>query len=73
MSVAFLISIVEALLIAGFLFWAVRYIVSCVPLEGVIAKVIDAVIVIAAVAVVLFWVVIPVLHLLAGVHLAPPR
>ena len=68
-----LIQVVIALLIAGFIFWAVRYIVSVVPLDPIIARVIDALLVIAVVAIIIFYVVIPLLNMLAGVHITIPQ
>ena len=59
-----LINIIIWLLIAGFVFWALRKIVALIPLEHIFRQVIDVVIVIVAVAIILFKVVIPLLHML---------
>lgn len=67
---ALIIQIIVALLIAGFLFWAVRKIVSIIPMEPIIKQVIDMLLIIAVVAVVLFYVVIPLLNMFAGVHIS---
>lgn len=72
MSVAIVVQVIIALLVAGFILYAGRLLISKIPLEPVIAGVIDAIIVICAVAIVLFWVVIPILNLLAGVHIPVP-
>jgi hypothetical protein len=65
-----IVQIVIALLVAGFLFWAVRLVIGLIPLEPILAQVINALLIIAAVAIVLFYVIIPVLHVLAGVTLS---
>ena len=65
-----IIQIIIALLVAGFLFWAVRKVVGLIPLEPIFAQVIDVLLIIAVVAIVLFYVIIPVLHVLAGVTLS---
>lgn len=70
---AWLISIIIALLIAGFVLWAGRLLASCIPMEPIIAKVVDVLIIVLAVAIVLFYVVIPLLNMLAGVHIPLPR
>jgi hypothetical protein len=67
-----LIQIIVALLIAGFVLWAGRLLASCIPMDPIIAKVVDVVIMILAVAIVLFYVVIPLLQMLAGIHIALP-
>lgn len=64
-----IIQIIIALLVAGFVFWAVRKIVSLIPLEPIFAQVIDVLLIILVVAIVLFYVVIPLLHMLAGVSI----
>jgi hypothetical protein len=65
-----IISIVIALLIAGFVFWALRKIIALIPMEPIFRQVIDVILIILVVAIVLFYVVIPLLHLLGGgVHL----
>lgn len=64
-----LISIIIALLIAGFLFWALRLVLGLIPMEPIIKQVIDVLIIVAVVAIVLFYVVIPVLNELAGISI----
>lgn len=64
---AIIIQIIIALLIAGFVFWAVRQIVALIPLEPIFKQIIDVLLIILVVAIVLFYVVIPLLHMLAGV------
>lgn len=70
MTMHLLVQIIIALLIAGFLFWAVRRIVSIIPLEPIFKQAIDVLLIIAVVAVILFYVVIPLLNVLAGVHIS---
>lgn len=68
-----LITIVIALIIVGFIFWAVRALVAAIPLEPIIARIIDILLIIACVAIILFYVVIPLLNMLAGMHIPVPR
>lgn len=65
-----LISIVIALLVAGFVFWAVRKSVSLIPMEPIFKQVIDVVLIILVVGIVLFYVVIPLLHMVAGISIS---
>lgn len=67
-----IIPIIIALLICGFLFWAVRRIVAIIPMEPIIHQVIDVLLIVAVVAIILFYVVIPLLNMLAGVHIPVP-
>jgi hypothetical protein len=64
-----LIQIIVALLIAGFIFWAARLILGLIPMEPIFKQVIDVLLIIVVVAIVLFYVVIPLLHVLAGVDI----
>lgn len=66
---ATIIQIVIALLIAGFVFWAVRQVVALIPLEPLFRQLIDIIIIILVVAIILFYVVIPLLHMLAGINI----
>jgi small-conductance mechanosensitive channel len=75
-AMAWLIGMIIALLIAGFVLWAGRRLASVIPMEPIIAQVVDVLIIIVAVAIVLFYVVIPLLNMLAGMHIplpSPPR
>jgi hypothetical protein len=72
MNIGFIIGLIIALLIAGFVLWAGRALVSAVQMDPVIRGIIDVLLLIAAVAIVLFYVVIPVLELLAGIHIPLP-
>lgn len=67
--VQMLIQIIIALLIAGFLFWAVRQVVALIPMEPIFAQVINVILIIVVVAIILFYIVIPLLNMLAGVHI----
>lgn len=69
---AIIIQIIVALLIAGFILWAGRLLASCIPMDPIIARVVDVLIMVLAVAIVLFYVVIPLLNMLAGIHIALP-
>ena len=64
------VSIVIALLVCGFLLWAVRKVIALIPMEPIIAQVIDVILIIAVVAIILFYVVIPLLHMLAGINIS---
>jgi hypothetical protein len=59
-------------LIAGFVLWAGRALASVIPMDPLIARVVDIVITILAVAIILFMVVIPLLNMLAGIHISLP-
>ena len=73
MSIALLIYIVIALLIAGFLYWAATQLIAIIPMPPLIAQAVNALIIIMVVAVVLFWVVIPLLQAIAGIHIPLPQ
>jgi len=64
---AIIIQIIIALLIAGFVFWVVRQIIGLIPMEPIFKQIIEVLIIILVVGIVLFYVVIPLLHLLAGI------
>jgi hypothetical protein len=64
-----LVQVIVALLIAGFVFWAARQLIALVPMEPIFAQVINVVLIIVVVAIVIFYVIIPLLNLLAGVHI----
>jgi hydrogenase-4 membrane subunit HyfE len=64
-----IIQIIIALLVAGFIFWAVRQIVALIPMEPIFKQVIDVLLIVAIVAIVLFYVVIPLLHMVAGISI----
>ena len=65
-----IIQIIIALLLAGFVFWAVRKIIGLVPLEPIFKQVIDVLLIILVVAIILFYVVIPLLHMIAGISIS---
>lgn len=67
------IQIIIALIVAGFVFWAIRQIVALIPLEPIFKQIIDVLLIILVVAIVIFFVVIPLLHLLAGVNISVLR
>ena len=52
------------LIIAGFVFWALRLIINLIPMEPIIKQVVDVLIIIVVVAIILFKVVVPLLHML---------
>ena len=61
-----IIQIIIALIIAGFVLWALRLILGLIPMDAWIKQVVDVLILVLVVAIVLFYVIIPLLHLLAG-------
>jgi len=63
---ATLIQIIIALIVAGFILWAVRLILGLIPMDAWIKQVVDVILIIAVVAIVLFYVLIPLLKMLPG-------
>jgi len=61
-----LIQIIIALIVAGFLLWAVRQVIGLIPMDAWLKQVVDVVLMIAVVAIVLFYVLIPLLRMLPG-------
>lgn len=61
---ATLIQIIIALIVAGFLLWAVRQVIGLIPMDAWLKQVVDVVLMIAVVAIVLFYVLIPLLRML---------
>ena len=66
---ALVVELIIILLVIGFILWAARKLIAVVPLDPFFRQVIDVVLIIVVVAIVLFYVVIPILHILAGVRL----
>ena len=61
-----LIGIIIALLVAGFVFWALKQVIGLIPMDPFFAQIINVLLLIVVVAIVLFYVIIPILHLLVG-------
>jgi len=61
---ATLTQIIIALIIAGFILWAVRMVLGLIPMDAWIKQVVDVILLIAVVAIVLFYVLIPLLKML---------
>lgn len=70
---ALIIQVIVVLLVCGFLFWAVRLVLGLIPLEPIIRQAIDVLLMILIVALILFYIVIPVLHQLAGLSISVVR
>lgn len=70
---ALIIQVIVVLLVCGFLFWAVRLVLGLIPLEPIIRQAIDVLLLILIVALILFYIVIPVLHQLAGLSISVVR
>jgi hypothetical protein len=64
-----LIQIIVALLVAGFIFWAARLVIGLIPMEPIFAQAINVLLMIVVVAIIIFYIVIPLLNMLAGVHI----
>lgn len=64
-----LIGIVIALIIAGFIFWAIRQLVALIPMEPIFRQIIDVIIIILVVGIIIFYVIIPLLHMLGGISI----
>lgn len=72
MTIQFVGQIIIALLIGGFILWAVDIIVAPIPAHPVIKQVIRAILLVAAVAIILFYAVLPILHVLLGINVPSP-
>ena len=64
-----IIGIIVALLVAGFVLWALKKIIALIPMDAWIKQVIDVMITILVVAIVLFYVIIPLIRMLSGLSL----
>lgn len=64
-----LIGIVVALLIAGFVLWALKKLIDLVPMDAFFKQIVDVLITIIVAGIVLFYVIIPLLHMLSTVSL----
>lgn len=69
---AVIIQIIVALLIAGFVFWAIRQLVALIPLDPLFKRIIDVLLIILVVAIILFYVIVPLLHMLVGLSIVLP-
>lgn len=70
MLINLIVQIIIALLVAGFIFWALRKLLGLIPLEPIFKQIIDVLLIIVVVAIVLFYVVIPLLHVLTGLSIS---
>lgn len=61
-----IIGIIIALLVAGFVLWALKKLIALVPLDAYFKQIIDVLVTILVAAIVLFYVIIPLLHMLTG-------
>ena len=61
-----LIQIVIALIVAGFILWALRQVIGLIPMDAWLKQVVVVLLWIIVVAIVLFYVLIPLLHMLAS-------
>ncbi len=59
---ALIINIIIVLIIAGFLFWAVKLIIGLIPMDAWFKQIIEVLLTIMIVAVVIFYVLIPLLR-----------
>ena len=61
-----IIQIIIALIVAGFILWALRQVIGLIPMDAWLKQVVEVLLYIAIVAIVLFYAIIPLLHLLAA-------
>ena len=61
-----LIQIVIALIVAGFILWALKQVIGLIPMDAWLKQVVEVLLWIIVVAIVLFYVLIPLLHMLAS-------
>ena len=73
MTLGLIIGIIIWLLVAGFILWAGRKFISVVEMDDSIRKVVDVLLVVLAAAIILFGVVIPLLQVLANIHIPMPK
>jgi hypothetical protein len=66
---ATIVQMIIALLIAGFVLWALKQLIGLIPMDPFFKQIIDVLIIIVVVAIVLFYVIIPLLNMLVGVGL----
>ncbi len=59
---ALIINIIIVLIIAGFLFWSVKLIIGLIPMDAWFKQIIEVLLTIMIVAVVIFYVLIPLLR-----------
>ena len=72
--VATVINIIIALIVIGVLLWAVRKLIDVIPMEGWIKQIIDVIIIVAVVLVIVFYVVLPLISMVAGgIHMPSIR
>jgi len=65
-----IVQIVIALIVAGFILWALRQLLGLIPMDAWLKQVVEVLLWIIVVAIVLFYAIIPLIHMLAGaVHL----
>ncbi len=76
MNINFVINIIIAMIVAGFIYWALKQFVHLIPGPPVIHQAIEALLIVLVVAIVLFYVVVPILHMVGGaagsIHLPTP-
>lgn len=64
-----IIGIIIALLVAGFVLWALKKLLDLVPIDAFFKQIIDVLVTILVAAIVLFYVIIPLLHMLSGLSI----
>jgi len=68
------ISIIITLIILGVLLWAARKLIALIPMDPWLKQVIDVIILVAVVLAIVFYVIIPLLTMVAGgIHLPSLR
>jgi hypothetical protein len=66
MSINFVIGIIVWLLVAGFIYWALKQFIHLIPGPPVIHQTIEALLIVLVVAIILFQVVVPILYMIGG-------
>jgi hypothetical protein len=66
-----LIGIVIALIIAGFIFWIAQQVIAIITpyLDPLFAQIVRLLLIVIAVGIIIFYVVIPLLHMLPGISI----
>ena len=59
-----LVTIIIALIVIGFLFWAIKQVIGLVPMDEWFKQIINVILMIVVVAIVIFYVIIPLLQML---------
>lgn len=73
MNLGFLVGIIIVLIVCGFIWWAVKTFAHLIPGPPIIHQAIDAILIVLIVAIILFYVIVPLLQMVAGIHIQLPQ